>query len=86
MGAARGFKGKTSDDEFDIDHSVGVKLLKSRGDQVKIGEVWAVVHHSSKDLSAAMNDMMEEALVVDATTSDIKNTHVEKIIYQDDFI
>ena len=77
---------KTNDEEFDIDHSVGVKLLKSRGDQVEIGEVWAVVHHSSKDLSAAMNVMMEEALVVDPTTTDIKNTHVEKIVYQEDFI
>ncbi|XP_054264817.1 thymidine phosphorylase-like [Macrosteles quadrilineatus] len=50
-----------------IDPSVGVQVHRRVGDQVRWGDVWLTVHHSSPSLSAQVYDSLTKAITISNT-------------------
>ena len=53
--------GRSKADE-PVDHKVGIRLLRVKGEKVKIGEGLMEVHHNSSGLPADIHKQLEEAI------------------------
>lgn len=60
LGGNRGFT-----ESGKIDHTVGVELIKGRGEKVVADETWAVVHHTHPELSQRLTQFMHQAIQTD---------------------
>ena len=83
LGAGRGYSKLA-----EIDHAVGVQLLKVKGDTVEEDEAWAIVHHSIAKLPSRLCQMISDSVevVVPETTTAITHSHIVKIIKSDEVL